>query len=781
MVAHQEIEFGVLGCVEAWSGPRRLELGPPKQRLVLAVLLLEANRVISTERLVDLSWPQDPPASARTAIHGRISRLRATIAAADGLAHGVALVSEGSGYRLNIDPELVDAHRFVATLGQAREAATDEIAVGLYDRALRLWRGTALDGAVSSDVRLRLCGNLEEARLLALEDRADALLRLGLHRSLIDGLTSLLEAHPMRERMASQLVLTLYRSGQAGHALQVCQRVRAKLRDELGIDPGPALSELELAVLRNDESLLAPADVRLSVGTANATSETTPRPARQLPAAPTGFVGREDALAHLDAALADDTVRISSIAGSGGIGKTWLALNWAHRHADQYPDGQLFVDLRGFSPDTAPMDPATAVRGFLDALGVGPDRIPIDPHARAAMFRDLVADKRMLMVLDNATDSGQIVPLLPGGQTCTVVVTSRTRLTGLITRHAAQHVPLDALSETEAGALLTNRLGECRVAAEPAAAEQLIELCGGFPLALSIIAAHAQVRPRLPLAVLADELRDLGLDALADDDPTASLPAVLSWSHRALTPPQRTTFALVGIAPGPDIGLAAAASLMHHDPSDTRKLLGGLEQASLITQSADGRYRMHDLIRHYASDIAKLLPEERRISALRRLCDFYLHTAHNADRQLNPHREPISLTQPVPGTRAYSPPDDQSALTWFDSEYRCLLATRETAISHEWHQCVWGLTWTVEPFLRRRGQLRDRLAIWQTGLAAALHLANPTAHILAHRLLGRAHADLGEHDEAIDHLHQTLALAEQHQDDTNQAHTHRTGPLPPRG
>jgi tetratricopeptide (TPR) repeat protein len=419
------------------------------------------------------------------------------------------------------------------------------------------------------------------------------------------------------------------------------------------------------------------------------------------------------------------------------------------------------------------MDPAVAVRGFLDALGVEPGRIPADPHAQAGLFRSLVAGRRVLVVLDNAADTAQVTPLLPGSPTCTVVVTSRNQLPGLVTGHAAHPVRLDVLSDPEARALLAGRLGD-RVTAEPGAVRELIALCGGFPLALGIVAAHARTRPHVPLAALAADLRDLGLGALDADEPAASLPAVLSWSRDALTPPQATAFALLGVAPGADIGLPAAASLTGLDPDEARVVLRGLEQASLISQEPHGRYRMHDLIRAYAVDTARDLPDDVRDAALCRVLDFYTHPAHAAARLLNPQRRPLGSEPPVPGARPLPLPDVTAALAWLDTEHAGLLAAQRTAAARHRHHTVWQVAWALITFQARRAHLRDRLAVWRAALDAAAHLPDPAARVRAHRFLGVACTDLGRHDEAAEHLHRALALAEHHRDPAEQALTHQT-------
>ncbi|MEU0532339.1 ATP-binding protein [Amycolatopsis tolypomycina] len=510
-----------------------------------------------------------------------------------------------------------------------------------------------------------------------------------------------------------------------------------------------------------------------------------PRPAppipRQLPAAPGLFTGRTAELARLDRALTPApqgqgaTALVSAIGGAGGIGKTWLALAWAYRHLERFPDGQLFVDLHGFSPTGEPVQPAVAVRGFLDALGVEANRIPTDLDAQAALYRSLVAGRRMLIVLDNAATSDQVAPLLPGSPSCTVLITGRHRLASLIDRHDAHHLPLDVLSPEEACSLLAARLGADRVAAEPEAVDELIGLCGGHPLALSITARTAGPRSGVALAEAAAELRDLGLEALDHDtDPAASLPTVLSWSLRYLTDTQRTVFALLGIAPGPDTTPPATAALTGLPDRLARRTLGGLENASLLERRPGGRYAMHDLIRRYASDTAHTaLPEEVREAALVRVGDFHLHTAHAAARLLYPHRALVRPEPPAPGVRPHLLPDTAAAVAWLDAEHATLLATQRAAVTLGHHHTVWHLAWNLTTFHQRRGHRHDAVTTWQAALEAADHLPDPATHSRTHRLLGLACARLGLHEQATTHLEQALDLAVRHHNPTDQAHTHQ--------
>ncbi len=505
---------------------------------------------------------------------------------------------------------------------------------------------------------------------------------------------------------------------------------------------------------------------------------TTPVP-RQLPSHSPHFVGRAEELrqltALLDTAALGRTVVISAIRGVGGIGKTWLAVHWAHQNMDRFPDGQLHVNLRGFDPAGAPVLPTVAVRGFLEGLGVDPGSIPAELDAQVGMYRSLVADRRMLIVLDNARDSAQIAPLLPGGPNCTVLITSRHQLGGLAATHGALLVPLDVLPDAEARELLARHLGHARVGAEPAAVAEILNYCAGLPLAISIVAARAIIHADFPLAVLAEELRDASarLDALNAGELSASMRAVISWSYDALNAEPARVFRMLGLVPGPDISLSAAASLTALTTKQSRELLQELECAHLVTQNAPDRYRLHDLLRLYAAERADCdESQDARHAALRRLVDFYLHTVAAGDRLLYPHREPIELGPPADGCLPHPLDDEQSALAWFDAEHPCLLAAQRLAAERGWHTPVWQLAWTLDTFHRRRGRLHDQLASWRAGLVAAEHLGKWATQALAYRRLGRACARLDRPAEALKHLRQALTLAEQVEDVPNQAHTH---------
>lgn len=507
-----------------------------------------------------------------------------------------------------------------------------------------------------------------------------------------------------------------------------------------------------------------------------------PTAPRQLPAAPPAFTGRTRELARLDAALdeqsqAGATMVVSAIGGMGGVGKTWLALHWAHRHADRFPDGQLWVNLRGFDPCEPPLDIETALRALLDALGVAPAMVPATVPAQTGLYRSVAAGKRILLVLDNARDTSQVAPLLPSSPACRVLITSRHQLPGIVAAHGALTLKLGGLSRLEARDLLAGHLGASRLAAEPTAAVDLLTYCAGLPLAISIVAAQAKTHPQFALAALVASLANdaTRLDGLDTGDPVASVRSALSCSYRALNPEAADLFGLLGLAPGPDISLPAAASLSAMTKGQARTALLELEHANLLEQHAPGRYRMHDLVALYALEQAsRSVPADAQACALRRVIDYYLHTAVAGEQLLSTPRHVVSLDPPAPGFVPGRLPDDNAALAWFRAEYPCLLAAQRTAAARGWHDTVWQLAWATETFHRFQGNLHNWAAAWRTALAAADHLGQPTIQALVRRCLGEACSYTGQSAEALAHLGAALSLAEDADDALSQAHIHRT-------
>jgi tetratricopeptide (TPR) repeat protein/transcriptional regulator with XRE-family HTH domain len=505
-----------------------------------------------------------------------------------------------------------------------------------------------------------------------------------------------------------------------------------------------------------------------------------PMTPRQLPGRAAPFVGRAAELAALDGVLrhsstAPGTVVISAIAGTAGIGKTTLALHWAHLAAGNFPDGQLYANLRGFDPSGPPVTPAAAIRVFLDVLGVAQEQVPAGAEAQAGLYRSLLAGRRMLIVLDNASDANQVRPLLPAGPGCLVLVTSRNLLTDLVAVDGAYLLALDLLAEAEALDLLRVRLGPARVIAEPEAAEQLTGLCARLPLALCIAAARAAAHPHFTLASLAAELQDTArrLEVLAAGEGTSSLRAVFSWSYQQLSAPNARMFRLLGLHPGPDITAAAAASLAGMTAAEARRALQELTRANLLAEDTPGRFAFHDLLRAYASELtgAEDSPGDGEAATLR-ILDHYLHTALRAARAMDLHTRHVVTGPPGPGVLPEDITGYDQAVAWFDAEHRVLLAAVGRAAQAGLDTHAWQLPATLAPFLGMHGHWDSYLTMQRTALAAALRLGDLAALATTRRFLGKAHTLLGSYDDASAQLREALTLFGQLGDAPSQARVH---------
>lgn len=471
---------------------------------------------------------------------------------------------------------------------------------------------------------------------------------------------------------------------------------------------------------------------------------------------------------------------ISAIGGMAGVGKTTLAVHWAHRVADRFPDGQLYVNLRGFDPSGAVLDPGEAVRGFLGALGVPPERVPHGVDAQAALYRSVLAGRRVLVVLDNARDTEQVRPLLPGSPGCLTIVTSRDELPGLVAAHGAHSLVLRPFDAVQARAFLVRRLGARRVAAEPRAADEISELCAGLPLALACVAARAAGHPHFPLAAVAAELREAhgSLDAFARSDASVDVGTVFSWSSRAISAEAARLFRLLALHPGPDLSLPAAAALAGLPVRRARPLLAELTGLHLVTEHGPGRYAFHDLLRAYAGELVhERHTEADREAARGRLYHHYLHTAHAADRLLAPNADPLPPPPPPEGAHPEALADDDRALAWLTAEHAVLLAVVETAAvsGHPVQErLACQLAWSLEPFFDRRGHWHDGLAVQRTALDAARRLADPALEARGLRGLARVEGRLGLHSRSVPRLERALELFTGLGDDTGRAHTHRS-------
>jgi tetratricopeptide (TPR) repeat protein len=492
----------------------------------------------------------------------------------------------------------------------------------------------------------------------------------------------------------------------------------------------------------------------------------TPQPVvvpRQLPAPATDFVGRETELKALsdllDSKAATGAVVISAIGGTAGVGKTALALHWAHRVAGRFPDGQLHSDLRGFGPAGA-AEPAAVIRSFLDAFGVPPERIPKTLENSAALYRSVLAGRRALVVLDNARNEEQVRPLLPGSPGCVAVVTSRRRLSGLIAVEGARSVTVDLLSPAEARELLARRLGSARISAEPEAVSELIEQCARLPLALVVAAARAVCRPGPTLAAIAAELRSARsrLDVLDADDTKADVRAVLSWSYHSLSPPAARMFRLLGVHPGPDITAGAAASLAATGLDEARQTLGELACAYLLAEHSPGRYALHDLLRAYAAEQAASEDPAQQRTALHRALDHYLHTAHGAAALLTRARRSIVLASPQPGVTPERPSSHEEAVAWFDRDREALLAAAARAAEAGFHAHAWQIPCVAEPFFFLRGLWPGLTDVLRRAVDEAQRAGDLVGEARALKCLGRTFLRLERHADAMEHLRRALGL-----------------------
>ncbi|MBW4716004.1 AfsR/SARP family transcriptional regulator [Saccharothrix obliqua] len=731
-------EFKVLGPLEVRHGGERVPVPAGRARVLLATLLLRANRPVSADALVERLWDGSPPnaARARATLHMVVTRLRQAL----GPANVVRTATHG--YLAEVPPGALDLDAFRELAARGRPA-----------EALALWRGDALSDVRSDALHREDVAPLEEERLVVLERRLDADLAAGRSAELVGELRALVDRHPLRERFRGHLMLALYRSGRQAEALAAYREVRALLADELGVDPGPELVELHARILDRGTP---PAAVP-----------------RQLPARTPHFVGRDAELGALDDLPgAGGPVVISAIDGAGGIGKTALAVTWAHRVAHRFPDGQLYVNLRGFDPVAEPLHPAEVVRGFLTALGVPPERVPPGADEQAALYRTTLAGRRVLVLLDNARDVDQVRPLLPGSARCLTLVTSRNRLAGLVAREGARPVVLGVLAEPDARRLLAGVVGADRVAREPAAATRLVELCAGLPLALAVVAARAAVDPTRPLAARVEELAGARLPALDDDDPYSDVRAVVSWSYRALSEGAARVFRLASLHPGRTLSAASARSAAGVTEDGVRAALAELVDANLLAEVGPDRYAYHDLVREWAAERAG----DEAAAARRRVFDHLLHAAVAAAGLIDPSRGamPVPPAPPAVGVAPWRPADAAAAWEWLDVECEALIATVRVAVDVGADQVAWQLCWTMAQFFDRRGRWHDWLGVQRLAMTATARLGDDTAHAVTQFNAGHVLARVGAHGEAAEVMGEALAAYRRAGDLVGQGKVNRT-------
>ncbi|MEU6428403.1 BTAD domain-containing putative transcriptional regulator [Microbispora sp. NPDC046973] len=780
------LRFAVLGPVLAWCDGVELDLGTPLQRSILAMLLLRQGHAVTPDEMIDGVWGEDAPPRALGALRTYVSRLR-TVLEPDRSPRTPPrlLTSVGRGYALRLDPARFDLAVFerecTAAESDRRTGRAGEAARRLRE-ALRLWSGEPLAGAVGPYAEHQR-DRLAERRMGAVETLMELDLELGRHAEIVSELVALAAEHPLRERLRAQLMLAYYRCGRQAEALSVFTETRQALVEELGIEPGAELADLHRRILAADPSLApTPPPVRLSpqdVRDDAATAETgpaieMPRPA-QLPAAVPDFTGRAGLVRRLLALLrgegAGEGVPIAAMSGIGGVGKTTLAVHVAHLADDLFPDGQLYADLRGYGAE--PTAPETALVAFLRALGIPMDVIPDGLAERSALFRSLLADRRMLVLLDNARDAEQVEHLLPGSAGCAAIITSRGKLADL---PAARLVDLDVMEPEEALSLFAAVAGPERVAAERAAAMDVVAACGFLPLAVRIVAARLASRPSWTVASLVPRLADerRRLDEMKIGNLAVS--ATFALGYGQLDARQARAFRLLSLPAGSGISVFAAAAVLDLTPAEAEDVIESLVDASLLEAPAPGRYRFHDLLKLFARRQAEDAEEPAaRALALRRLLGFYLASAGAAHR-LAYEGSAIADNLTGLGTLGHAFSSADEAVAWLSAEaedmfgavaqaYESdgdLLAAADLLLAmepllesgtnqREFEQRTSALLAATRRAGERRGELRCRYVLGRV-LFGANRLAEAQAHFLAARTLGEETGDhivLGETCNAL--------------------------------
>ncbi|GIH06534.1 SARP family transcriptional regulator [Rhizocola hellebori] len=724
-----------MGPLEVWAGDERVDVGGPKHRRVLAALAMEPGRVLSIEELVDAVWEEEPPETARRQVQNAVSALRQTPIAA-------VLMADGPGYLLRIEPRAVDVGRFeehVAQAARLRRAGDLVGAVEALQAGLALWRGPALAGVGGHTAALAVT-KLEEKRLAAVVEWASAKLDLGHHDELVDELTALAGRYRYAEPLTGLLMLALHRCGRRADALTRYRHFGEVLRVELRVTPGSELHRLSEQIADGDPALdyQPPAQVARN----------------DLPRDVATFTGRGDELALLSAMVDEaNTVVIHAIDGMAGVGKTALAVHAAHQLTERFRDGQLFVDLHGFTPGHSPLAPGAALDILLRAAGVPDEEIAKDVDEKASQWRAKLAGRRTLVVLDNAADTAQVRPLLPGSSGCLVLITSRRRLVDL---DGVRTLSLDVLSEADAIALFTRSAGPQRTDGDPAGVAEVVRLCGYLPLAIGIVAARLRHRPMWTLAHLAERLGDEHRRLALLDGDDQGVAAAFALSHRHLSPGQQRLFRLMGLHPGGDIDVYAAADLAGLPFLETERLLEDLVDAHLLLQQSLDRYRFHDLLRDYAAaTVAADEPEQARADATIRLLDHYLGASIGAVRLLSQGFESSRL--PVVRTDFAHIRDAQRARRWLETEVPNLLEVAAFAADGASPEHAQHLSDTLGGYLDRAGRLREALGLHTIALRASERL-DDVAEAVARLGLGMAQGSLGDFTGGSEQIAMALKL-----------------------
>jgi DNA-binding SARP family transcriptional activator/Tfp pilus assembly protein PilF len=782
------VRIQVLGPVRAWLGDAPVELTSAGRRAVLGLLAVAGGLPLSQAELIGALWGERPPPSAANVIQTHVKHLRRLLEPGRATrSRSARLPRVGDGYALRVsadDLDLLSFRRLLARAAACRQSGEPGAAAGLFAEALALWQGAPLMDVPALAGHPKVVALVEE-RHAALGRYGELMITLGAVAEALPALEEAAAAQPLDEAGQARLIRAYAAAGRRAKAFATFHDTRRRLADELGVDPGPALAAAHAAVLRDPgEPVAVPAATPAGAsaaalggvsgappggGAPPRPPEPDPPPASptpaQLPADVPGFTGREDELAVLDRLGADATEQstaavILAISGTAGVGKTALAVRWAHRVRSRFPDGQLYVNLRGYDTEQ-PMTPEDALAGFLRALGVAGGDIPAARDERAAAYRSRLDGRRMLVVLDNVATVDQVRPLLPGTGSCTVVVTSRDTLPGLVARHGAARLVVPLLPAGQALTLITRLIGD-RVRADPAAAADLIGRCGHLPLALRVAAELAAGRPDAPLRELVAELADEGrrLELLnAGGDLQTGVRAVFSWSYRQLDPAAARAFRLLGLIPGPDVAGYAAAALLATGVAEAGALLTGLAQAHLIQHTAADRFTLHDLLRAYAVDLCRRSGDGAADAALDRLCDATLFTAAQAMDTLYPAEQHRRARVRRPESPIPPVGDCRGSQSWLDRERDNLVALVGHAATHGRPQHAIRLTLTLLRYLESGGHYPEAVAMHEHAVRAARQSGDAAAEAQLLTNLAVMNVQQGNYPQADGLLRRAIELA----------------------
>jgi len=751
------MEFRVLGPVELWSADRQHDLGPARERCVLAILLLTPGTIVPADTLIDRLWETRPPAKARESLSAYIARLRGSLRQAAG--DGVQLAGRARGYLLDVDPEAVDLHQFRRLRRQADVLAADgdhDQAATLLREADRLWRGQALAGLDGSWVTW-MRDSLDEERRAAIQERVECELALGRHADLVGELHHLLAAYPLDETFIAYQMTALYRSGRPGDALSLYRETRSRLVDEQGTEPGPMLAELHSQILRRDPGLAAPPAERLPAR--------LPLP-ETLPPEAAEFVGRSEELGLLTGEPGD-APRVSVIEGMPGVGKTALAVHAARVVSGQYPDGVLYLNFHSHDPGRPSLDATEALRRVLQMLTGPTTQIPESLSDRAALWRAQLGRRRAVVILDDTARLDQITPMLPAGDSRSLVlITSRHRIPGLT---GARTLTLDVLPADDAITLFRRIAGGARAQDDQQVA-RAVELCGWLPLAIQVTAGRLAQDYPYRLGDLVAELSRPPALAGAAGASLAWVPA-FDLSYRALEPGYQQFFRRLGLSPCAQISPHAAAALGGSTLAEAEEAIAALLDHHLLARAPDGQYRLHDLVRGYAAMCAARddSPPVHR-QALGRLFDYYLATADEADRVLYPFRRrmPVSVTRPPATTPAVGTQEEAAA--WLEAEWRNVLQAAQYAARHEWKRKCTDLIHALAGFVRIRAFWEEAIAAQTLALQASRDIADPGRIAQAALELCEVSQETGRHEETLPLAEDAASIYRSQADRRGEAH-----------